>query len=48
MDNGNNSNDNNLLSQVIRWILIIGSILILIIPVAVNLLLYLPVPTPGE
>lgn len=48
MDNSNNSNDNNLLSQVIRWILIIGSILILIIPVAVNLLLYLPVPTPGE
>lgn len=48
MDNSNNPNDNNSLSKVVKWILIIGSILILIIPVAVNMLLYLPVPTPGE
>ena len=48
MGNSNNPNDNNSLSKVVKWILIIGSILILIIPVAVNLLLYLPVPTPGE
>lgn len=48
MDNSNNPNDNNSLSKAVKWILIIGSILILIIPVAVNLLLYLPVPTPGE
>ncbi len=48
MGNSNNPNDNNSLSKVVKWILIIGSILILIIPVAVNLLLYLPVPTPRE
>ena len=48
MENGSNSNYNSSLSKVVKWILIIGSILILIIPVAVNLLLYLPVPSPGE
>ena len=48
MGNGNNSNDNNSLSKAVKRILIIGSILLLIIPIAVNLLLYLPVPTPGE
>lgn len=47
MGNSNNFNDNNLLSKVAKRILLIGSIFVLLIPVVVNVLLYIPFPTSG-